>query len=132
MKDWSSRYWNSFSFVGLVVATLFFSASITPSLLPRNYIVQGLLSGFAIAVGYAVGICGLLLYDFLQFPQPTDTASAKPEDCHDSRGRFGLRALPEADDVLAEFDPSVDGNAAVGNCLSVSDCIDRGAVLAHA
>ena len=72
MKDWSSRYWNSFSFVGLVVATLFFSASVTPSLLPRNYIVQGLLSGFAIAVGYGVGICGLLLYDFLQFPQPTD------------------------------------------------------------
>jgi uncharacterized membrane protein len=72
MRDWSRRYWKSFSFVGLVVATLFFSASITPSLLPRNYIVQGLLSGFAIAVGYGVGICGLLLYEFLQFRQPAD------------------------------------------------------------
>ncbi|MEM7317320.1 MAG: alpha/beta-hydrolase N-terminal domain-containing protein, partial [Planctomycetota bacterium] len=72
MKDWSKRYWKSFSFVGLVVATLFFSASVTPSLLPRNYLVQGLLSGFAIAMGYGVGICLVVLYEFLQFRRPTE------------------------------------------------------------
>lgn len=72
MRDWSAHYWKSFSFVGLVFATLFLAASVTPSLLPRNFMVQGLLSGFALAVGYGIGICGLLLYEFLEFPKPTD------------------------------------------------------------
>lgn len=72
LRAWPSRYWKSFSFVGLVFATLFFSASVTPSLLPRNYMVQGLLSGFALAVGYGIGICAVLLYQFLEFPEPTD------------------------------------------------------------
>ncbi len=47
------KYWQSFSYIGLVIAALFFSASVTPSLLPRPYYVQGLLSGFAIAIGTA-------------------------------------------------------------------------------
>ena len=72
LRAWPSRYWKSFSCVGLVFATLFFSASVTPSLLPRNYMVQGLLSGFALAVGYGIGICAVLLYQFLEFPEPTD------------------------------------------------------------
>lgn len=45
------RQWDSFSFIGLVVATLFFAVSLTPSLLPRHYPVQGILSGFALAAG---------------------------------------------------------------------------------
>jgi uncharacterized membrane protein len=47
-----SRYWKSFSFVGLVFATLFFAASVTPSLVPRNYFFQGLLCGLALTIGY--------------------------------------------------------------------------------
>ena len=35
------RYWASFSYVGLAIATLFFAASLTPSLLPRPFAVQG-------------------------------------------------------------------------------------------
>jgi uncharacterized membrane protein len=49
---------------------LFFSASVTPSLLPRNFIVQGLLSGFALAVGYGVGIAAIGLYHFLELRVP--------------------------------------------------------------
>ena len=71
MKKRLSDYWDSFSFVGLVVATLFFAASVTPSLLPRNYLVQGLLSGFSIAIGYSVGIGLLLIYQFLELREPT-------------------------------------------------------------
>jgi uncharacterized membrane protein len=67
-----SRYWKSFSFVGLVFATLFFAASVTPSLVPRNYIFQGLLSGLALAIGYTVGVCGVLLYQYLEIPEPSD------------------------------------------------------------
>jgi len=66
------EYWNSFSFIGLVFALLFFSASATPSLLPRPYYIQGVLSGFAIGVGYSLGVACLLLYQFLEFPNPSD------------------------------------------------------------
>ena len=62
-----AAYANSFSFVGLAVATFFFAASLTPSLLPRKFIVQGLLSGFALAAGYGVGVALVALYHFLEF-----------------------------------------------------------------
>ncbi len=65
-------YWNSFCFIGMVIALLFFSASVTPSLLPRTYYVQGILSGFAIFLGYALGVAGVLLYQFLELPNPND------------------------------------------------------------
>ncbi len=71
MKSWFSRYFHSFSFIGLVFAVLFFSASVTPSLLPRNFFFQGLLSGFALATGYGVGVGFLNLYQFLEFPKPS-------------------------------------------------------------
>ena len=64
-------YGNSFSFVGLIFATLFFAASVTPSLLPRVYLVQGVLSGFALAIGYGVGTALLAFYRFLELPEPT-------------------------------------------------------------
>lgn len=72
MKSWFSRYFHSFSFIGLVFAVLFFSASVTPSLLPRNFLFQGLLSGFALATGYGVGVGFLNLYQFLEFPKPSE------------------------------------------------------------
>ena len=72
LKSWSRRYWNSFSFVGLVFATLFFAASVTPSLLPRPYVVQGILSGFSLAIGYGVGVFLVWLWQFLELRQPTD------------------------------------------------------------
>ncbi|MCY2976195.1 MAG: alpha/beta-hydrolase family protein [Planctomycetota bacterium] len=66
-----SDYWNSFSFVGLAVAAVFFAASVSPSLLPRPYLVQGILSGFAIAIGYSLGVSLVMLYQFLEFPDPS-------------------------------------------------------------
>lgn len=50
MKQTLHSYWQSFSFVGLVVAALFFAASLTPSLLPRHFAAQGVLSGFSLAI----------------------------------------------------------------------------------
>lgn len=64
------RYWSSFSFVGLAVATLFFAASLTPSLLPRHFATQGLLSGFALAAGYGVGVLVVWLWLYLEIPRP--------------------------------------------------------------
>lgn len=73
VAEWSGRYWSSFSCVGLVCGTLFFAASVTPSLLPRNFVVQGLLSGFALAVGYSIGISSVWLWHFWELPSPGAT-----------------------------------------------------------
>ena len=64
-----THYRNSFSFIGILFAALFFAASITPSLLPRVYLVQGVLSGLALALGYGVGVALLGCYRFLELPE---------------------------------------------------------------
>ena len=71
MKDRLINYKRSFSFVGLMVAALFFAASVTPSLLPRTYLVQGVLSGFALAIGYSVGVTLVWIYQFFEFREPS-------------------------------------------------------------
>ncbi|WP_330228234.1 alpha/beta-hydrolase family protein [Nocardia sp. NBC_00508] len=43
------------NYVGLVVATVFFALSVTPSLLPRDWLFQGLISGINAALGYGAG-----------------------------------------------------------------------------
>jgi hypothetical protein len=63
----ASQFLSGVSFVGQVVATRFFAASLTPSLLPRHFAVQGVLSGLALAVGYAVGVSGVLLWHYPEF-----------------------------------------------------------------
>ena len=65
------RFLATFSFVGLAVATPFFAASLTPSLLPRHFAVQGLLSGIALTVGYGIGVFCVWLWQYLELPKPT-------------------------------------------------------------
>ncbi|QLY29535.1 alpha/beta hydrolase [Nocardia huaxiensis] len=43
------------NYVGMVVAALFFIWSVSPSLLPRTWIFQGLVSGISAIIGYGVG-----------------------------------------------------------------------------
>jgi uncharacterized membrane protein len=57
-----------FVFLGLVIAAIFFAASLTPSLLPRHYAVQGALSGFAMAAGYAIGWTIIFVWHYLELP----------------------------------------------------------------
>jgi uncharacterized membrane protein len=66
------RFRESFSYVGLAVATLFFAESLTPSLLPRHVAVQGILSGVALALGYGVGVFIVWLWLYLGIPMPND------------------------------------------------------------
>jgi uncharacterized membrane protein len=63
------RFWGSFSYVGLAAATLFFAASLTPSLLPRHFVTQGLLSGFALAAGYGLGVLLVVGWLLLEIPE---------------------------------------------------------------
>jgi uncharacterized membrane protein len=58
----------SLSIVGTVLAIVFFAASLTPSLMPRSYLVQGLLSGVCGAVGYLLGVGLSSLWRFLELP----------------------------------------------------------------
>jgi uncharacterized membrane protein len=72
LRTWPRRYWAKFSFVGLAVATLLFAASLTPSLLPRHYLTQAILSGFALAVGYGLGVLAVWIWHYLEIPDFSD------------------------------------------------------------
>lgn len=50
------RYLASFSLAGLTGALVFYCLSLTPSLLPRVWYMQALMSGITMAIGYALGL----------------------------------------------------------------------------
>lgn len=47
---------------------MLFAISLTPSLVPRPFALQVVLSGMALAVGYGVGVFGRWLWDFMELP----------------------------------------------------------------
>ena len=53
-----------------MLGTLFFAASLTPSLLPRTFLTQGVLSGCSLAAGYGIGVFGAWLWTYTEFIQP--------------------------------------------------------------
>jgi len=57
-----------FSIVGLLLGTFLFALSLTPSLVPRSDVVQGVISGFSLAAGYGLGVLGVKLWRYLQLP----------------------------------------------------------------
>lgn len=62
------RVGRHFSTVGLLTGTLFLALSLTPSLLPREDTIQGVLSGLGMAAGYGIGVAGVWLWNYLQLP----------------------------------------------------------------
>ncbi len=50
------HYARSLSYAGMAFGWLFFILSLTPSLLPRSWLVQGVVSGTALAQGYGLGV----------------------------------------------------------------------------
>lgn len=67
-KGLALRLWWSLSTAGLLIGTLLFAASFAPSLIPRAYLVQGVLSGLAFAIGYGLGVFGSYLWSYLELP----------------------------------------------------------------
>ena len=57
------------SLVGLLFGTVFFAFSLTPSLLPRPFLIQGVLSGLSFTAGYAVGVFAMWLWHYLELPE---------------------------------------------------------------
>ena len=43
-------------FTGIAFAALFFCLSLTPSLLPRDWLFAGLIGGINAAIGYGIGV----------------------------------------------------------------------------
>ena len=62
-RDWWQR---RYTFTGTAVGMVFLLLSMTPSLLPRGPLFQGLVSGVAGAIGYGLGVFGVWLVRFMQ------------------------------------------------------------------
>ncbi len=63
-------FFRSFAAFGLILGTLFFAASLTPSLVPRHPFVQGALSGLCLAAGYGIGVALRAFWRGMQLPLP--------------------------------------------------------------
>ncbi len=70
MKRLLLRLFVSLSTPGLALGFIFFAASLTPSLMPRSYLIQGVLSGIAAAVGYFFGVAFSWLWKYLELRVP--------------------------------------------------------------
>ena len=67
-KGLAMRLLHGLSLTGLVLGTLFFVASLAPSLLPRGFVLQGVLGGCSFAAGYGVGAFLAWLWRYLELP----------------------------------------------------------------
>ncbi|MCC5805390.1 MAG: alpha/beta-hydrolase family protein [Opitutales bacterium] len=68
VQAWLRRFTASLSTTGVLLATLFFAASLTPSLLPRTMGMQGVLSGVSLAAGYGIGVFARWLWQYMEMP----------------------------------------------------------------
>ncbi|SDZ79471.1 alpha/beta hydrolase [Microbulbifer marinus] len=68
------RLGHRFSIPGLLLGTVFFALSLTPSLIPRSDLMQGAISGVSFTAGYAVGALCSWLWRYLGLPTPADRA----------------------------------------------------------
>src|SRR5689334_9856347 len=53
----AGRPWWHLSRTGLLLGAAYFLTSMSPSLLPRTWYYQGLISGLCAVAGYALGVC---------------------------------------------------------------------------
>ena len=53
-----------------LLAAIFFVVALTPSLMPRSPVVQGVVGGIAAAVGFEIGHVMRWLWEFLELPRP--------------------------------------------------------------
>lgn len=70
-RDWWQR---RYTFTGTAVGLLFLLLSMTPSLLPRGPMFQGIVSGAAGAIGYSLGVLAVWLVRFMRSRPSTPPA----------------------------------------------------------
>ena len=71
------QFSGSFSAPGLLLGLVFFCISLTPSLLPRNFVVQGILSGVVFTAGYVMAKLGHWLWKFMELRELSRETSRK-------------------------------------------------------
>lgn len=67
---WQGRLVRPLTATGVVFGTVLFAASLTPSLLPRSYGMQGVLCGVSFSIGYLIGSSLQSLWSYLELPAP--------------------------------------------------------------
>jgi len=70
LRRWGGRRLDAISTGGWLLGLLLFSLSLTPSLIPRHFAVQGILCGCAFAAGYGIGVFLEWLWNFLELRWP--------------------------------------------------------------
>ena len=82
-------------FVGVAFGALFFCLSMTPSLLPRDWLFQGLIGGINAAIGYGIGVVfGAVVW--ASTAAAAELVATRPEGCC-----IGLKAAIVAVSVSA-------------------------------
>lgn len=66
------RWSRNLSGIGLALGTFLFAASLTPTLVPRTAMTQGVLGGVCFAVGYGLGTAWRWLWAYLELPKPNE------------------------------------------------------------
>lgn len=61
-------------FLPLLLGLLFFSASLSPSLIPRDWLIQGVLGGVVMALGYLIGRILVSLWRLMELPRLNNRA----------------------------------------------------------
>lgn len=69
-RRFAGRRLDALSTGGWLFGLLFFALALTPSLIPRNALVQGILCGCAFAAGYGIGVFLEWLWNFLELRWP--------------------------------------------------------------
>lgn len=82
---------------GLALGTAFFAISLTPSLLPRPFAVQGLLSGLCFTAGYGAGTGLVSLGRHFQLP------AASPQTLRITRWVLGTGWIDPASQTAVEY-----------------------------
>lgn len=55
----------------LFLGFLFLAASLTPTLIPRSWLIQGVLGGIVMALGYLIGRVGVTIWRLMEIPELT-------------------------------------------------------------
>lgn len=74
LSDRVLTYFSHLPLPGVIGAGVLFALSLAPSLIPRDAVVQGVLSGLTAAVGFWLGLALTWLWTFLELPVPTGRA----------------------------------------------------------
>jgi uncharacterized membrane protein len=67
---WLEGWFDRFSASGLIPGTLLLAFSLSPSLVPRTPLFQGLVSGVSLSLGYLLGWGAGRLWSYLELPVP--------------------------------------------------------------